>query len=104
MGVCGASWDDGGTLSGAGYDSVARWELSVSDASCKAEDSERMGIIRHDRECGGVVFGLVRVLSDWEYDGPDRSKFGLLPRAPRGQLERRRLVRALGLEVQARPG
>ena len=63
-----------------------------------------MGFVRHDGECVGVVFGLEWGLSDWERDGPDGSEFGLLPRAPRGQLVLRRLGRALGLPGQVRPG
>ena len=63
-----------------------------------------MGFVRHDGECVGVVFGLEWGLSDWERDGPDGSEFGLHPRDPRGQLERRRRVRALGLPVRGRPG
>ena len=63
-----------------------------------------MGVVRHDGECVGVVFGPELGLPDWECDGPDRSEFGLLPRVPRGQLGLRRQGRALGLPVQDRPG
>ena len=63
-----------------------------------------MGVVRHDGEYVGVVFGLVWGLFDWERDGPDRSEFGLHPRAPRGQLERRRPERALGHPALVRPG
>ena len=63
-----------------------------------------MGFVRHDGECVGVVFGLEWGLSDWERDGPDGSEFGLHPRVPRGQLERRRLERALGQPELGRPG
>ena len=63
-----------------------------------------MGAARYDGECVGVVFGLEWGLSEWEYDGADRSEFGLQPRDPRGQLEQRRQERALGQPGQVRPG
>jgi hypothetical protein len=104
VGVCGASWDDGGTLWGVGHDSVAQWERVESDASSEAEESERMGVIRHDWECLGVVFGPVWGVSDWECDRPDGPGFGLPPSEPRGRLVRRRLGRALGQSELGRPG
>ena len=64
-----------------------------------------MGVVRHDGECEGVVCRLEWGLPDWERDRPDRSEFGLLPRAPRGQLgPLRRQGSALGRPVRARPG
>ena len=60
--------------------------------------------LRHDGEYVGVMFGLVWGLPDWERDRPEGSEFGLLPRGPRGQLGRRRRVRALGRPAQVRPG
>jgi len=47
-------------------DRVAWRELWKPDAACEAEDSERMGVVRHDWECVGVVFGLVWGLPDRE--------------------------------------
>ena len=50
------------------------------------------------------MFGSVWEVPDRERDRPVGSEFGLRPRDPRGRLERRRRVRALGHPVEVRPG